>query len=104
MPITIKRSLNLAANVLSSGIDRRQGPHHVAQKSTMTNFPLRSGSSVSHFCTTIVGTGWFRNELAWIGCGGISSAPDVDSGDGASSNSAARTGAATGLASRTALL
>src|SRR5260370_31655807 len=71
MPITTIRSLNLFDRALRCGMDCRQGPHQVAQKSTNTNLPLVSGASVSHFSISRAGAGWFRKDFAWISCGGM---------------------------------
>ena len=64
MPTTTSWSLNCFWNSFSSGMALRQGPHHVAQKSTRMNLPSVSGCAVSHFSTVSAGAFSLRNDLA----------------------------------------
>src|SRR5262245_27796027 len=62
----------------------RHGPHHVAQKSTSTNFPsMLGGGELTHLSTMISGACCPRNDLALI-LGETGSGRSLDWGDWAS--------------------
>lgn len=64
MPITTTSFENSFVISLSSGIAFRQGPHQVAQKSMMTNFPSVSGFLEIEVSTVSSGAFSFRKDFA----------------------------------------